>query len=189
MLLRNPEMMLLDTFEDPQFIHDVMRRGHRLLQALGRRHREDRDRAQLLRADRLHQPDLAGQLPRVHRALPQGAGRPLQGQEGRRHHPHLRHHLSDLRGPDPAAASPPSPSTSTSRPIPTLHVDQLARFMEVAKGRAVAIGNVDATKFEKTTREADGRRRASAASTPPPGTRASSCRRPARSRRGRIPRS
>ena len=25
MLLRNPEMMLLDTFEDPQFIHDVMR--------------------------------------------------------------------------------------------------------------------------------------------------------------------
>src|SRR6266446_6996660 len=25
MLLRNPEMMLLDTFEDPQFIHDLMR--------------------------------------------------------------------------------------------------------------------------------------------------------------------
>src|SRR4030095_7463646 len=25
MLLRNPEMMLLDTFEDPQVIHDVMR--------------------------------------------------------------------------------------------------------------------------------------------------------------------
>ncbi len=25
MLLRNPETMLLDTFEDPQFIHDVMR--------------------------------------------------------------------------------------------------------------------------------------------------------------------
>jgi uroporphyrinogen decarboxylase len=36
---------------------------------------------------------------------------------------------------------------------PTLHVDQLSRFMEVAKGRAVAIGNVDATKFEKTTKE------------------------------------
>ena len=25
MLLRNPETMLLDTFEDPQFIHDLMR--------------------------------------------------------------------------------------------------------------------------------------------------------------------
>ena len=36
---------------------------------------------------------------------------------------------------------------------PALHVDQLARFMEVAKGRAVAIGNVDATKFEKATRQ------------------------------------
>src|SRR6185295_15455394 len=44
---------------------------------------------------------------------------------------------------------------------PKLYVDQLARFMEVAKGRAVAIGNVDATKFEKTTKaemEADVRR-------------------------------
>ena len=36
---------------------------------------------------------------------------------------------------------------------PTLHVDQLGRFMEVAGGRAVAIGNVDATRFEKATRE------------------------------------
>ena len=35
---------------------------------------------------------------------------------------------------------------------PTLHVDQLQRFMDVSKGRAVAIGNVDATKFEKTTK-------------------------------------
>jgi len=36
---------------------------------------------------------------------------------------------------------------------PALHVDQLARFMNVARGRAVAIGNVDATKFETATRE------------------------------------
>jgi len=35
MLLRNPEMMLLDTFEDPQFIHDLMRGDHGLLQGLG----------------------------------------------------------------------------------------------------------------------------------------------------------
>jgi len=37
---------------------------------------------------------------------------------------------------------------------PTLYVDQLTRFMEVSKGRAVAIGNVDATKFERSTKEA-----------------------------------
>jgi uroporphyrinogen decarboxylase len=44
---------------------------------------------------------------------------------------------------------------------PKLHVDQLARFMEVSKGRAVAIGNVDATLFERATKaeiEAEVRR-------------------------------
>src|SRR5439155_19484181 len=37
---------------------------------------------------------------------------------------------------------------------PKLYVDQLERFVQVAKGRAVAIGNVDATRFEKTSRDA-----------------------------------
>src|SRR5262249_61774711 len=37
---------------------------------------------------------------------------------------------------------------------PGLYVDQLQRFVEVVRGRAVAIGNVDATKFEKTTKDA-----------------------------------
>src|SRR3989441_224934 len=69
------------------------------LQELGRRDREDRHRAQLLGADRLDQPDLARQLPRLHRALPQRIGRLLQGQEGRRDDAHLWHHVSDLRGP------------------------------------------------------------------------------------------
>jgi uroporphyrinogen-III decarboxylase len=32
-------------------------------------------------------------------------------------------------------------------------VDQLERFLQVARGRAVAIGNVDATKFERASRE------------------------------------
>ena len=83
MLMRNPEVMLLDTFEDPGFIHDADALHHRVLQALGRRHRPDEDRAVLLGADRVHQPDLARQLPGVRRALPQGAGGPLQGEEGR----------------------------------------------------------------------------------------------------------
>jgi len=40
-------------------------------------------------------------------------------------------------------------------------VDQLARFMAVARGRAVAIGNVDATLFERASQaeiEAEVRR-------------------------------
>jgi uroporphyrinogen decarboxylase len=36
---------------------------------------------------------------------------------------------------------------------PSLYVDQLDRFMKVARGRAVAIGNVDATKFERATQK------------------------------------
>ena len=44
---------------------------------------------------------------------------------------------------------------------PALHVDQLARFLEVSQGRAVAIGNVDATLFERASKaeiEAEVRR-------------------------------
>src|SRR2546428_8719423 len=40
------------------------------------------------------------------------------------------------------------------RADPKLYVDQLKRFTGVPRGRAVAIGNVDGTKFEKTTKEA-----------------------------------
>ena len=90
MLLRNPEMMLLDTFEDPQFIHDLMRLTTDFCKLWGDAIVKTKIGLSLLRADRVDQPGLSGQLPRVHRALPQGAGGPLQGQEGRRHRPHLR---------------------------------------------------------------------------------------------------
>ena len=67
-------------------------------------------------------------------------------------------------------------------------MDQLTRFMEVAKGRAVAIGNVDATKFEKTTQEemdADVRRCIDAAARHSGFILSTSCEIPPRS----IPRS
>ncbi len=99
MLLRNPEMMLLDTFEDPQFIHDLMRVATDFSKAwgdaivktgIGLSFSEPTASISLISP---------GQLPRVHRALSQGAGRPLQGEEGRRDHAHLRDDLPDLRGP------------------------------------------------------------------------------------------
>ena len=100
MLLRNPEMMLLDTFEDPQFIHDLMRLTTDFCKRWGDAIAKTKIGLSLLRAHGLHQPDLAGQLPRVHRALPQGAGGLLQGQEGRASRRHIcGDDLSDLRGP------------------------------------------------------------------------------------------
>src|SRR5207249_3569998 len=76
-------------------------RHDRLLQAVGRRDRQDGHRPLVLGADRVDQPHLTRQLPGLRRAVPQGARRLLQGQEGRRDHAHLRDHLPDLRGPDP----------------------------------------------------------------------------------------
>ena len=99
MLLRNPEMMLLDTFEDPQFIHDLMRFATDFCKRWGDAIVKTKIGLSLLRAHRLHQPDLPGQLPGVHRAVPQGAGGPLQGQEG--------------RASRPTSAGPPTRSTRT----------------------------------------------------------------------------
>ena len=186
MLLRNPEMMLLDTFEDPQFIHDLMRLTTDFCKLWGDAIAST-DRAKLLRAHRVDQPGLAGQLPGVHRPVPQGTGGALQGQEGRGHHPHLRHHLPDLRGPDRlrlhhdlVRPRPAGRSGAPRRPAPALHGG--------GPGRAVAIGNVDATMFERLPARRS-RPRCAAASTPRPSTRASSCPPRARSRRARAPRS
>ena len=100
MLLRNPEMMLLDTFEDPQFIHDLMRLATDFCKLWGDAIVKTRIGLSFSEPTASISLISPGQLPGVHRALSQGAGGPLQGQEGGRDHPHLRHHLPDLRGPD-----------------------------------------------------------------------------------------
>jgi uroporphyrinogen decarboxylase len=66
-----------------------------------------------------------------------------------------------------------------------LHVDQLARFMAVAGKRAVAIGNVDATLFERATRgeiEAEVRRCVDAAARQSGFILSTSCEIPPRSK-------
>ena len=185
MLLRNPETMLLDTFEDPQFIHDLMRVTTDFCKLVGRRHRQDRDRPQLLRADGLDQPDLARQLPGVHRARTTRSW----CEHFKAKKVGVTTHICGTTYPiyeDLIACGFTTISFDLDQQAdPKLYVDQLARFMEVAKGRAVAIGNVDATKFEKATKEemeAEVRRCIDTAAR----TRASSCRRPARSRRARA---
>src|SRR5207245_815583 len=61
----------------------------RVPQELGRRHRGHRHRAQRLGPHRPDQPDLARQLPGVHRPLPHGARGLPQGEQGRRDDTHL----------------------------------------------------------------------------------------------------
>ena len=185
MLLRNPETMLLDTFEDPQFIHDVMRvatdfckiYGDAIVKTgIGLSFSEPTASISLISPDNYRDfvAPYHKELVEYFKAKKVGVTTHICGTT----YPIFEDLLQ-------------CGFTTVSFDLdqqgdPTLYVDQLARFMEVAKGRAVAIGNVDATKFEKTSREAmyaDVKR----ASTRPPGSRRSSCRRPARFRLDRSP--
>jgi MtaA/CmuA family methyltransferase len=153
MLLRNPETMLLDTFEDPQFIHDVMRVttdfckvwGEAIVKTgIGLSFSEPTASISLISPDNYREfvapyhKDLVDHF----KARKVGVTTHICGTT----YPIFE----DLLGCGFTTVS----FDLDQQADPTLYVDQLSRFMDVAKGRAVAIGNVDATKFEKTSREA-----------------------------------
>src|SRR6184192_2227742 len=152
MLLRNPETMLLDTFEAPQFIHDLMRLttdfskiwGDAIVKTgIGLSFSEPTASISLISPDNYrdfiapYRKDLVDYF----KAKKVGVTTHICGTT----YPIYE----DLIGAGFTTVSFDLDQQSD----PKLHVDQLRRFMEVAKGRAVAIGNVDATKFEKATRE------------------------------------
>ena len=160
MLLRNPETMLLDTFEDPQFIHDLMqvttefckRWGDAIVKTgIGLSFSEPTASISLISPDNYREF-----IAPYHKALVDHFKAKKVG---------VTTHICGTTYPIYEDLIQCGFSTVSfdldQQADPTLHVDQLRRFMEVAKGRAVAIGNVDATRFEKTTRqemEADVRR-------------------------------
>jgi uroporphyrinogen decarboxylase len=152
MLLRNPEMMLLDTFEDPQFIHDLMRIATDFSKAwgdaivktgIGLSFSEPTASISLISPD-----NYRDFIAPYHKDLVDHFKAKKVG---------VTTHICGTTYPiyeDLIQCGFTTVSFDLDQQAdPTLHVDQLSRFMEVAKGRAVAIGNVDATKFEKTTRE------------------------------------
>jgi MtaA/CmuA family methyltransferase len=152
MLLRNPEMMLLDTFEDPQFIHDLMRITTDFCKAWGEAIAKTRiglSFSEPTASISLISPDNYREfvLP-YHRELVEHFRAQKVG---------LTTHICGTTYPiyeDLIGAGFTTVSFDLDQQAdPALRVDQLARFMEVTKGRAVAIGNVDATRFEKATRE------------------------------------
>jgi MtaA/CmuA family methyltransferase len=153
MLLRNPETMLLDTFEDPQFIHDVMRMTTDFSKAwgdaiaktgIGLSFSEPTASISLISPDNYREF-----IAPYHKELVEHFKAKKVG---------VTTHICGTTYPifeDVINCGFTTLSFDLDQQAdPALHVDQLARFMEVSHGRAVAIGNVDATKFEKTTKEA-----------------------------------
>jgi MtaA/CmuA family methyltransferase len=153
MLLRNPETMLLDTFEDPTFIHDVMRVatdfckiwGDAIVKTgIGLSFSEPTASISLISPDNYREF-----IAPYHKELVEYFKARKVG---------VTTHICGTTYPiyeDLIACGFTTVSFDLDQQAdPTLYVDQLARFMEVARGRAVAIGNVDATRFEKTSREA-----------------------------------
>jgi uroporphyrinogen decarboxylase len=153
MLLRNPETMLLDTFEDPQFIHDVMRVatdfskiwGDAIVKTgIGLSYSEPTASISLISPDNYREF-----IAPYHKELVDYFKAKKVG---------VTTHICGTTYPifeDVIDCGFTTLSFDLDQQAdPKLYVDQLSRFVEVAHGRAVAIGNVDATKFEKTSREA-----------------------------------
>jgi MtaA/CmuA family methyltransferase len=152
MLLRNPELMLLDTFEDPQFIHDLMRLTTDFCKTWGEAIAATRiglSFSEPTASISLISPDNYREfVAPYHRELVEHFKARKVG---------LTVHVCGTAYPiyeDLIGCGFTTVSFDLDQQAdPALHVDQLARFMEVARGRAVAIGNVDATRFESATRE------------------------------------
>ncbi len=153
MLMRNPETMLLDTFEDPQFIHALMRVttdfcklwGEAIAKTgIGLSFSEPTASISLISPD-----NYRDFIAPYHKELVDHFKARKIG---------VTTHICGTTYPiyeDLIQCGFTTISFDLDQQgDPALYVDQLDRFMHVARGRAVAIGNVDATKFEKTTREA-----------------------------------
>jgi MtaA/CmuA family methyltransferase len=153
MLIRNPETMLLDTFEDPKFIHDLMRIttdfsklwGDAIVKTgIGLSFSEPTASISLVSPDNYREfiAPYHKELVDYFKAKKVGVTTHICGTTYPIFEDLLQVGFSTVSFDLDQQADP------------KLYVDQLERFVEVAKGRAVAIGNVDATKFEKTSKDA-----------------------------------
>jgi uroporphyrinogen decarboxylase len=183
MLIRNPETMLLDTFEDPQFIHDLMRVttefcklwGDAIVKTgIGLSFSEPTASISLVSPDNYREF-----IAPYHKDLVDYFKAKKVG---------VTTHICGTTYPifeDLLQVGFTTVSFDLDQQAdPKLYVDQLQRFVEVARGRAVAIGNVDATKFEKTSKEsmyADVKRCIDAAARPSGFILSTSCEIPPKS--------
>jgi MtaA/CmuA family methyltransferase len=153
MLMRNPEVMLLDTFEDPRFIHALMRLttdfcklwGDAIVKTgIGLSFSEPTASISLISPD-----NYRDFVAPYHKDLVDHFKAKKVG---------VTTHICGTTYPiyeDLVQCGFTTVSFDLDQQAdPSLYVDQLERFVEVSRGRAVAIGNVDATRFEKSSREA-----------------------------------
>ncbi|MGH7307820.1 MAG: uroporphyrinogen decarboxylase family protein [Candidatus Rokuibacteriota bacterium] len=152
MLMRNPETMLLDTFEDPQFIHDLMRVttdfcklwGDAIVKTgIGLSFSEPTASISLISPDNYRDfvAPYHKELAAYFKAKKVGVTTHICGTTYPIYEDLIQCGFTTVSFDLDQQADP------------RLYVDQLDRFMQVSRGRAVAIGNVDATKFERATRE------------------------------------
>ncbi|MBI1893252.1 MAG: uroporphyrinogen decarboxylase family protein, partial [Candidatus Rokubacteria bacterium] len=152
MLMRNPEMLLLDTFEDPAFIHELMRFAtdyckvfgdEALKTKIGLSFSEPTASISLISPDNYREF-----IAPYHKELVDYFKAKKAG---------LTTHICGTTYPiyeDLIQAGFTTLSIDLDQQSdPKLHVDQLKRLKEVAKKRVVVIGNVDATLFERATKE------------------------------------
>ncbi len=152
MLMRNPEMLLLDTFEDPAFIHELMRFAtdyckvfgdEALKTKIGLSFSEPTASISLISPDNYREF-----IAPYHKELVDYFKAKKAG---------LTTHICGTTYPiyeDLIQAGFTTLSIDLDQQSdPKLHVDQLTRLKEVAKKRVVVIGNVDATLFERATKE------------------------------------
>src|SRR5205814_675844 len=153
MLMRNPETILPDTFEDQQFIHDLMRVTTEFCKSwgdaiaktgIGLSYSDPTASISLISPDNYREF-----IAPYHKDLVQHFKAKKVG---------VTTHICGTTYPiyeDLIGCGFTTISFDLDQLAdPALYVDQLKRFTEVSRGRVVAIGNVDATKFEKTTKDA-----------------------------------
>jgi MtaA/CmuA family methyltransferase len=152
MLMRNPEVMLLDTFEDPEFIHALMRWtteyakrfGDEVIKTkIGLSFSEPTASISLISPDNYREfiAPYHKELVEHFKAKKVGVTVHICGTTYPIYEDLIQNGFTTISFDLDQQADP------------TLHVDQLTRFMEVSGKRAVAIGNVDATIFERATKE------------------------------------
>lgn len=184
MLMRNPEVMLLDTFEDPGFIHELMRFTTEYCKVFGDAVLATRiglSFSEPTASISLISPDNYREFIKpYHKEL-------VEYFKGKKVGATV--HICGTTYPiyeDLIEAGFTTLSIDLDQQAdPTLKVDQLRRLKEVARRRVVAIGNVDATMFERATRaeiEAEVRRCLDTAAADSAFILSTSCEIPPRSR-------
>src|SRR2546430_9938368 len=153
MLLRNPETMLLDTFEDPQFIHDLMRVATDFCKIWG---------------DAIAKTGIGLSFSEPTASISLISPANYREFVAPYHKELVDHFKAKKVGVTTHICGTTYPIyedlircgvTTVSFDLdqqsdPTPYVDQLERFVELARGRAAAIGNLDASNVEQTTQYA-----------------------------------